>query len=122
MKKQDSVSGLFDIDSAQTEWSKISFDMWSREQAREFVTVPGLRVVDIYKVVQSVIDNDLSDTERTAARLCWFQGKSAAAAADELGIARSAVYKLLTKSKEKIRLVLKHIVECEEYKTDNELI
>lgn len=119
MKNSNGVSTLHDDGgNTQSEWSKISFDIWCREQAKEFVTVPGLRVVDLYKVVRSVIEQDLSSTERTAATMCWLEGKSAAAAAEKTGTSTANIYKALSRAKDKLRLVLKHLIDSEEYREE----
>lgn len=118
MKEINIGSETFESEIMQAELSRISFDLWNREQAKEFELVPGLRVVDLYKVVRSVIENDFSDSERSAALRCWFEGKSAADAAKEIGTSRANVYKALARGKEKVRLVLKHLIDCEEYRQE----
>ncbi len=118
MKENDFDLAQFSDELIQAECSRISFNTWCAQQAADYVTVPGLRVVDIYKVVRSVVENDLTDVEKTAAIRCWFEGKSAAVAARESGTSKTNVYKALSRSKEKIRLVLKHIVDCEEYRIE----
>ena len=118
MKEISIDSRSLESDTQQSELSRLAFELWSSEQAKEFETVPGLRVVNLYKVVHSVIENDLSETERAAAVCCLLEGRSAAAVAVLTGTSRANIYKALTRAKEKIRLVLKHLIDCEEYKRE----
>ena len=77
---------------------------------------PEKRVVDLYKVVRSVIENDFSPVEKRAAVLHWYRGLSVAAAAEMEGTSTANMYRALARGKEKIRLVLKHLIDCEEYR------
>lgn len=118
MKETSIDSCSYECEAGQNELARLAFDLWSSEQAKEFETVPGLRVVNIYKVVRSVIENDLTEIEKTAAVCCLLDGRSAAAAAATAGTSRANIYKALTRAKDKIRLVLKHLIDCEEYKRE----
>lgn len=116
MKNSNFNSKLREGDSVQTEWSQISYDLWCREKAAEFITFPERRVIDLYKVVRSVIENDLSSVEQRAAKLHWYEGMSVAEAAKLEGTSTANMYKALSRGKEKIRLVLKHLIDSEEYR------
>ena len=70
-------------DEVNTEWSQASYEAWCRENAAQFITFPEKRVVDLYKVVRSVIENDFSPVEKKAAVLHWYKGLSVAAAAEK---------------------------------------
>lgn len=118
MKEISIDSRSYESETEQSELTRLAFDLWSSEQAREYETVPGLRVVNIYKVVRSVIENDLTEIEKTAAVCCLIDGRSAAAAAALTGTSKANIYKAITRAKEKIRLVLKHLIDCEEYKRE----
>lgn len=118
MKETSIDSCSYECETGQNELARLAFDLWSSEQAKEFETVPGLRVVNIYKVVRSVIENDLTEIEKTAAVCCLLDGRSAASAAAAAGTSRANIYKALTRAKDKIRLVLKHLIDCEEYKRE----
>ena len=118
MKEISIDSRSYENETEQNELTRLAFDLWSSEQAKEFETVPGLRVVNIYKVVRSVIENDLTEIEKAVAVCCLLEGRSATAAAAITGTSKANIYKALTRAKEKIRLVLKHLIDCEEYKRE----
>ena len=103
-------------DDVNTEWSQASYEAWCRENAAQFISFPEKRVVDLYKVVRSVIENDFSPVEQRAAVLHWYKGLSVAAAAEKEGTSIANMYRALSRGKEKIRLVLKHLIDCEEYR------
>lgn len=103
-------------DEVNTEWSQFSYEAWCRENAAQFVSYPEKRVVDLYEVVRSVIEKDFSPVEQRAAVLHWYKGLSVAKAAEKEGTSTANMYKSLARGKEKIRLVLKHLIDCEEYR------
>ncbi|MBQ2813163.1 MAG: sigma-70 region 4 domain-containing protein [Clostridia bacterium] len=103
-------------DDVSTEWSQASYEAWCRKNAAEFISFPEKRVVDLYEVMRSVIKNDFSPVEQRAAVLHWYKGLSVAAAAKKEGTSTANMYRALARGKEKIRLVLKHLIDCEEYR------
>ena len=107
-------------DTIETEWSQVSYDGWCREQAQQFVTTPGLKVVDIYAVVRSVIEKDLSQAEREITLLRRFNNLSVRKIAARKGTSVSNVYSTLERAEEKIRLVLKHLVVFEDYTVEKD--
>ncbi len=118
--KKSLPSKIREGDNVQTEWSAVSYDLWCRCRAQEFTVDPRLRIVDLYSVLHSVIEKDFTPAERDAAQLHWFNGMSVSAAAVELGTSTANIYKALARGKEKIRLVLKHIINSKEFTYENE--
>ncbi len=116
MKNSNCNPRMREGDDVNTEWSQVSYEMWCRENAVDFISFPEKRVVDLYNVVRSVIENDFSTIEKRAAVLHWYKGLSVAAAAKQEGTSTANMYRALARGKEKIRLVLKHLIDCEEYK------
>ena len=80
--KNNSNPRMREGDDVNTEWSQASYEAWCRENAAEYITYPEKRVVDLYRVVRSVIENDFSPVEQRAAVLHWYKGLSVAAAAE----------------------------------------
>lgn len=103
-------------DDVNTEWSQASYEAWCRENAAEYVSFPEKRVVDLYGVVRSVIEKDFTPAEKRAAVLHWYRELSVAEAAEKEGTSTANMYRALARGKEKIRLVLKHLIDCEEYR------
>ncbi len=118
---KNSNSRLRDGDTVQTEWSQISYDLWCRESAAQFVSFPEKRIVDLYEVVRSVIADDLTPAEQAAVRLHWYNGLSVSDAARQEGVSRACMYRSLNRGKEKIRLVLKHLIDSEVYRIPAEM-
>lgn len=106
-------------DTVTTEWSKVSYDRWCAESHAQYTVVPGMRLVNIYEIVDSVIENDLSDTERTAVILHYFEGKSKKQTAQIMGTSYSNAHAALKRAEKKLHLILKHLIDCEEYKEEN---
>ncbi|MBQ3497911.1 MAG: sigma-70 region 4 domain-containing protein [Clostridia bacterium] len=106
-------------DTVTTEWSKVSYDRWCAESHAQYTAVPGMRLVNIYEIVDSVIENDLSDTERTAVILHHFEGKSKRKTAQIMGTSYSNAHAALKRAEKKLHLILKHFINCEEYMEEN---
>lgn len=99
--------------TADAVWQKISYELWSSKQSVQHLPSPDKRIVDLYAVVRSVINNDLSESEQLTLMLYWFDGLSVEETAQKSGVSKFVVYHSLNRAKEKIRHVLKHIVDCE---------
>lgn len=109
-------------DEIITEWSKVSYERWCAANHVSFRTVPGIRIISIYDVVDSVIENDLTETERSAVTLHFFEGYTIKRTAHEMNTSYSNAHAALKRAERKLQLVLKHIINCEEYKTqENEI-
>ncbi len=119
MNRTTSNPSIREGDEIATEWSKISYDRWCADNHLSFRTVPGVRIISIYDVVNSVIENDLSEAERSAITLHFFEGYSITNIAREMNTSYSNVHAAIKRAEKKIRLVLKHIINCEEYKTQD---
>lgn len=111
-----STPSIREGDSVNTEWSKISYDRWCAQQHVQLRTVPGMRIVNIYEVVDSVIENDLTDTEKSAVLLHYFEGLSINRTAQRMSTSYSNAHAALKRAEKKLKLVLKHIIDSEEYK------
>ncbi len=119
MKNTTSNPAVREGDEIATEWSKISYDRWCADNHLSFRTVPGVRIISIYDVVDSVIENDLSETEKSAILLHFFEGYSITHTAQKMNTSYSNAHAALKRAEKKIRFVLKHIINCEEYKTQD---
>ena len=98
---------LHEGDTVTTEWSKISYDRWCTESHAQYTVVPGMRLVNIYKIVDSVIAND------------FFEGRSKKQTAEIMGTSYSNAHAALGRAEKKLHLILKHLIDCEEYKEEN---
>lgn len=107
-------------DCIENEWSQVSYELWCRKKDAAYTTVAGLRIVNLYEVVNSVIDNDLSEAERNAARMYYFDGLSKSQIAAATGTTCPNVHAALSRAEKKLRCVLKHLIDCEEYKKEEE--
>lgn len=119
MNNTSSNPSIREGDEIATEWSKISYDRWCADNHLSFRTVPGIRIISLYDVVDSVIENDLSETEKSAVMLHFFEGYTIKRTAQEMNTSYSNVHAALKRGEKKLRLVLKHIINCEEYKTQD---
>ena len=65
------------------------------------------------------IANDLSETERKAVILHYFEGRSKKQTAEIMGTSYSNAHAALGRAEKKLHLILKHLIDCEEYKEEN---
>ena len=121
MQSKNVCPSVREGDTIENEWSRVSYDLWCREQACDFVKVPGVKIVDTYAVVRSVITNDLTPAEREAVVLRWYRRMSVSQIAVRTGTSTSNVYNTLSRATDKLRNVLKHLIPFEDYRieTDN---
>lgn len=119
MYKSSANPSIREGDEIATEWSKISYDRWCADNHLSFRTVPGVRIISLYDVVDSVIENDLSETEKSAVMLHFFEGYTIKHTAHKMNTSYSNVHAALKRAEKKLRLVLKHVINCEEYKTQD---
>lgn len=119
MYKSSANPSIREGDEIATEWSKISYDRWCADNHLSFRTVPGVRIISLYDVVDSVIENDLSETEKSAVMLHFFEGYTIKHTAHKMNTSYSNVHAALKRAEKKLRHVLKHVINCEEYKTQD---
>ena len=110
---------LHEGDTVTTEWSKISYDRWCTESHAQYTVVPGMRLVNIYNIVDTVNANDIRETERKAVILHYFEGRSKKQTAEIMGTSYSYAHAALGRAEKKLHLILKHLIDCEEYKEEN---
>lgn len=110
-----------DGDTILTEWSQISYDRWCRAKDVAYITVKGTRIVNLYEVVNSIIDNDLTEPERIAAKLFYYEGLSKSQIAARTGTTSPNVHAALSRAEKKLYNVLKHLIDCEEYKKEDDI-
>lgn len=68
------------------------------------------REVDMSKLLELAIENELTDTEREVVKLYWYDSETASSIAKKKGINPSAVVRTLARANEKIENVLKYAV------------
>ena len=122
MNNINSNPAIREGDTIMTEWSKISYERWCADNQVEYQAVPGTRIVNLYEVVDSIIENDLTEAEQTAAKLYYFEGFSIKRIARILGTSYSNAHAAIKRSEKKLKLVLKHLIDCEEYKIETDEI
>ena len=122
MNNINSNPAIREGDTIMTEWSKISYERWCADNQVEYQAVPGTRIVNLYEVVDSIIENDLTEAEQTAAKLYYFEGFSINRIARILGTSYSNAHAAIKRAEKKLKLVLKHLIDCEEYKIETDEI
>ena len=122
MNNINSNPAIREGDTIMTEWSKISYERWCADNQVEYHAVPGTRIVNLYEVVDSIIENDLTEAEQTAAKLYYFEGFSINRIARILGTSYSNAHAAIKRAEKKLKLVLKHLIDCEEYKIETDEI
>ena len=122
MNNINSNPAIREGDTIMTEWSKISYERWCADNQVEYQAVPGTRIVNLYEVVDSIIENDLTEAEQTAAKLYYFEGFSIKRIARILGTSYSNAHAAIKRAEKKLKLVLKHLIDCEEYKIETDEI
>lgn len=120
MQRTYSNPSIREGDEIITEWSKVSYDRWCADNHLSYRKVPGVRIISLYDVVDSVIENDLSETEKSAIMLHFFEGYTIKRTAHEMNTSYSNAHAALKRAEKKLRLVLKHIINCEEYKVKDD--
>ncbi len=111
---------LYEAENGHGELSTLAYERWCQSSAQEFIVHDEMRVINLHEIIHSVIEADFTPAERSAATLHWFEGMSVASISERLGISRAGIYKALARGNDKLRLVLKHLINCEIYKTENE--
>ncbi len=102
-------------DDIENEWSQAAYDSWCREQDRGFSLVPGVKAVDLYAVVRSVIEKELSPAEQRVIRLRYYEGLTVSQIAQQSNTCATNVYNTLSRAHKKIERVLRHLVCFEDY-------
>ena len=103
-------------DCIENEWSQAAYDSWCREQDKGFSLVPGVKAVDLYAVVRSVIETELSPAEQRVIRLHYYDRLSVGQIAQQSSTRATNVYNTLTRAHRKIERVLRHLVYFEDYR------
>ena len=106
---------LRDGETVENEWSQAAYDSWCRELDRGFTLVPGVKAVDLYAVVRSVIEKELSPSEREVIRLRYYEQLSVSQIARQSNTRATNVYNTLSRAHKKIERVLRHLVYFEDY-------
>ena len=102
-------------DRIENEWSQAAYDSWCRELDRGFSLVPGVKAVDLYGVVRSVIETDLSCSEREVIQMRYYDRLPVNEIAQQSNTSVTNVYNTLTRAHKKIERVLRHLVYYDDY-------
>ncbi|HBL40489.1 MAG TPA: hypothetical protein DDY98_02530 [Ruminococcaceae bacterium] len=107
-------------DKIENEWSKVAYDSWCRELDKGFSIVSGVKAVDLYAVVRSVIEKDLSDCEREVVLKHYYDQIPVHEIAQQSDTRISNVYNTLSRAQKKIERVLRHLVFFEDYRFEKQ--
>ena len=102
-------------DTIENDWSQVAYDRWCRERDRGYSLVPGVKAVDLYAVVRSVIEKALSPKERKVIQLHYYDRLPVSKIAQQSSTRVTNVYNTLTRAHKKIERVLRHLVCFEDY-------
>lgn len=102
-------------DRIENEWSQVAYDSWCRELDRGFSLVPGVKAVDLYGVVRSVIENDLSPSEREVILMRYYDQLPVNEIAQQSNTRATNIYNTLARAHKKIERVLRHLVFYDDY-------
>ena len=109
-------------DCIENDWSRISYEQWCRKKDAPYTVIAGTRIVNLYDIVNSVIEQDLTETERTAVKLFYFENYTKSQIASLIGTTCPNVHSALSRGEKKLYSVLKHLMDCEVYKKEEETI
>lgn len=70
-----------------------------------------IRKVSTSKIVENIIENQLSDVQQKFIKEYWYSGKNTACIARENGVSQANVYNILTRANETIRKLMTPIVQ-----------
>mgnify|MGYP003299467610 CR=1 FL=1 len=107
-------------DCIENEWSRISYEQWCRKKDAPYTVIKGTRIVNLYEVVNSVIEQDLTEAERTAVKLFYFENYSKSQIASHIGTTCPNVHSALIRGEKMLYSVLKPLIDCEVYKKEEE--
>ncbi len=68
------------------------------------------RTVDLADILHAVIDNELTEKEREAVALFWFEGCSLSAIAQRSRVSVSSVHRRLNRAMQEMRRILRYVV------------
>ena len=102
-------------DQIENEWSQAAYDSWCRELDRGFSLVPGVKAVDLYAVIRSVIEKELSPCEQEVIRKHYYDRLPVSTIAQQSSTRVTNVYNTLSRAHKKIERVLRHLVYFEDY-------
>ena len=73
---------------------------------------------NLERIVKSIIENELDETEKTVIKLFYYKGFNAIAISKICNISRSSVYRNLNSGLKKIENTLKYVLEYEGFSED----
>ena len=73
---------------------------------------------NLERIVKSIIENELDETEKTVIKLFYYKGFNAIAISKICNISRSSVYRNLNSGLSKIENTLKYVLEYEGFSED----
>lgn len=73
---------------------------------------------NLEKIVRSVIENELDETEKSVIKLFYYNGFSKLAISKNCNISRSSVYRNLNSGLRKIKNTLKYVLEYEGFSSE----
>ena len=104
-----------DGETIENDWSQAAYDSWCRELDRGFSLVPGVKAVDLYAVVRSVIETELNPVERNVIRMRYYDRLPVNEIARQSNTRSTNIYNTLARAHKKIERVLRHLVYFEDY-------
>lgn len=92
--------------------AQLAFSLW-QSKAQETVDeyMMRKRKIELNHLVKEVIENELSDTDKTIVRLHWYENKSINQVAEAIGINRSNISRRLDKINDTIYDKLKYAIQ-----------
>ncbi len=90
----------------------VAYSRWVRSEAEDADTyVRRRKVIDLAQIVRSVIENDLTESQRTMIRMHYFENLSVTQIADKTQVSLSSVVKTIRRAEENIRHAVQYVVQ-----------
>lgn len=91
--------------------AQLAYTQWERAEAESMAEyVSRRRTVDLAVLARQVVDEELTDAQRTAIRMRYYENRSPLEIAQRLQISASVAVRTLRRAEENVRRYLKYVV------------
>ena len=96
----------------ETAMAQLAYDDWERAEAETMAEyISRRRTVDLASLVRQVVDEELTDTERTAIRMRFYENRTPLEIARRLCVGKATAVHTIERAEERIRRYLKYVVQ-----------
>ena len=92
--------------------AQLAYARWERAEAESMAEyISRRRTVDLASLARQIVEEELTDTERTAIRLRYFENRTPIEIAQRMQVDKAVVVRTLDRAEARIRRYLKYVVQ-----------